>query len=217
MSIRTDHGREFYNETQFGNFCDKHGITHNFSAPRTPQSNGVVERKNRTLQEMSWTLLNEQNIPQKFWCNAVDTSTYILNHVLIRPFLNKTPYESYKGKKPTLGYFRGFGSKCFILNTKDYLTKFDPKSYEGVFLGYSQNSKAYIVLNKETLRVEESLNVKFEESPPPSKTSPLVDDDLVESQAIENLENIDNDKEDELLNQEITNVKESKSQRNRKH
>jgi transposase InsO family protein len=164
VSIRTDHGREFDNEFQFGNFCDNNGITHNFSAPLTPQSNGVVERKNRTLQEMSRTMLNEQNIPQKFWCNAVDTSTYILNRVLIRPFLNKTPYELYKGKKPTLGYFRVFGSKCFILNTKDYLTKFDPKSYEGVFLGYSQNSKAYIVLNKETLRVEESLNVTFDSS-----------------------------------------------------
>ena len=211
VSIRTDHGREFDNEFQFGNFCDKNGITHNFSAPRIPQSNGVVERKNRTLQEMSRTMLNEQNIPQKFWCNAVDTSTYILNRVLIRPFLNKTPYELYKGKKPTLGYFRVFGSKCFILNTKDYLTKFDPKSYEGVFLGYSQNSKAYIVLNKETLRVEESLNITFDESPPPSKTSPLVDDDLVESQAIESQEILGNDKEDELLNKELVNVKESKS------
>lgn len=98
VSIRTDHGHEFDNEFQFGKFCDKNGITHNFSAPRTPQSNGVVERKNRTLQEMSRTMLNEQNIPQKFWCNAVDTSTYILNRVLIRQFLNKTPYELYKGK-----------------------------------------------------------------------------------------------------------------------
>jgi hypothetical protein len=79
VSIRTDHGREFDNEFQFGNFCDINGITHNFSAPRTPQSNGVVERKNRTLKEMSRTMLNEQNIPQKFWCNVVDTSTYILN------------------------------------------------------------------------------------------------------------------------------------------
>jgi hypothetical protein len=125
--------------------------------------------------------------------------------------LNKTPYELYKGKKPTLGYFRVFGSKCFILNTKDYLTKFDPKSYEGVFLGYSLNSKAYIVLKKETLRVEESLNVTLDESPPPSKTSPLVDDDLVESQAIESQEILGNDKEDELLNKELVNVKESKS------
>ncbi|GKC25387.1 retrovirus-related pol polyprotein from transposon TNT 1-94, partial [Tanacetum coccineum] len=59
----------------------------------SPQSNGVVERKNRTLQEMSGTMLNEQSLPQKFWCNAVDTSTYILNRILIRAILGKTPYE----------------------------------------------------------------------------------------------------------------------------
>ncbi|GKD59873.1 retrovirus-related pol polyprotein from transposon TNT 1-94 [Tanacetum coccineum] len=92
VSIRTDHGREFDNEVQFGEFCNANGITHNFSAPRTPQSNGVVERKNRTLQEMSRTMLNEQSLPQKFWCNAVDTSTYILNRILIRAILGKTPY-----------------------------------------------------------------------------------------------------------------------------
>ncbi|GJS23317.1 retrovirus-related pol polyprotein from transposon TNT 1-94 [Tanacetum coccineum] len=63
VSIRTDHDREFDNEVQFGEFCNANGITHNFSAPRTPQSNGVVERKNRTLQEMSRTMLNEQSLP----------------------------------------------------------------------------------------------------------------------------------------------------------
>ncbi|GJW35015.1 retrovirus-related pol polyprotein from transposon TNT 1-94 [Tanacetum coccineum] len=61
--ILTDHGREFDNEVQFVVFCNKHGISPNFSAPRTPQSNGVVERKSRTLQEMSRTMLNEQFIP----------------------------------------------------------------------------------------------------------------------------------------------------------
>ncbi|GKA00867.1 retrovirus-related pol polyprotein from transposon TNT 1-94 [Tanacetum coccineum] len=142
ISIRTDHGREFDNDVQFGAFCDANGITHNFLAPCTPQSNGVVERKNRTLQEMSRTLLNEQSIPQKFWCNVVDTSTHILNRILIRPFFGKTLYELFKGRKPNLEHFKVFGSKCFILNTKDYLTKFDPKSSEGIFLGYSPNSKA---------------------------------------------------------------------------
>ncbi|GKB20654.1 retrovirus-related pol polyprotein from transposon TNT 1-94 [Tanacetum coccineum] len=82
IAIRTDHGQEFDNEVQFRAYCDAQGITHNFSAPRTPQSNGVVERKNRTLQEMSRTMLNEQSIPQKFWCNVVDTSTYILHRIL---------------------------------------------------------------------------------------------------------------------------------------
>ncbi|GJZ48043.1 retrovirus-related pol polyprotein from transposon TNT 1-94 [Tanacetum coccineum] len=190
-------------------FCDANGITHNFLAPRTPQSNGVVERKNRTLQEMARTMLNEQSIPQKFWCNVVDTSTYILNRILIRPFLGKTPYELFKGKKPSLEHFKVFGSKCFILNTKDYLTKFDPKSTEGVFLGYSPNSKAYIVLNKETMKVEESLNVNFEETPPP-KSSPLVDDDILENDIIEDQDKDLEIKENKSLNKEISNIKSSK-------
>ncbi|GJU34996.1 retrovirus-related pol polyprotein from transposon TNT 1-94 [Tanacetum coccineum] len=161
VSIRTDHGREFDNEVQFGEFRNANGITHNLSAPRTPQSNGMVERKNRTLQEMSRTMLNEQSLLQNFWCNAVDTSTYILNQILIRAILGKTPYELLRGRKPTLDYFKVFGSMCFILNTKDYLTKFDPKSYE-----------------------ETPLNVTFDETPQSLKTSPLVDDDLDEGEAI---------------------------------
>ncbi|GKA09363.1 retrovirus-related pol polyprotein from transposon TNT 1-94 [Tanacetum coccineum] len=166
VSIRTDHGREFDNEVQFGEFCNANGITHNFSAPRTPQSNGVVERKNRTLQEMSRTMLNEQSLPQKFWCNAVDTSTYILNRILIRAILGKTPYELLRGRKPTLDYFRVFGSKCFILNTKDYLTKFDPKSYEGVFLDEEEAIKVTEKKNlendieDETLEIDEIVNIK---------------------------------------------------------
>ncbi|GKA05026.1 retrovirus-related pol polyprotein from transposon TNT 1-94 [Tanacetum coccineum] len=162
---------------------------------------------------MSRTMLNEQSLPQMFWCNAVDTSTYILNRILIRAILGKTPYKLLRGKKPTLDYFRVFGSKCFILNTKDYLTKFDPKSYEGVFLGYSQNSKAYIILNKHR-KVEESLNVTFDETPPPPKTSPLVDDDLDEEEAIKVTEkkNLENDIVDETLEiDEIVNIKESRN------
>nr|GEU97512.1 retrovirus-related Pol polyprotein from transposon TNT 1-94 [Tanacetum cinerariifolium] len=187
VSTRTNHGWEFDNELQFREFCNANGITHNFSDPCTPQTNGVVERKNKTLQEMSRTKLNEQSLPQNFWYNAVDTSTYILNRFLIRFILGKTPYKLLRVRKPTLYYFRVFGSKFFILNTKDYLTKFDPKSYDGIFLGYSQNSKAYLILNKHTRKVKESLNVTFDEIPPPSKTSPLVDDDLDEEKAIKNV------------------------------
>ncbi|GKC78317.1 retrovirus-related pol polyprotein from transposon TNT 1-94 [Tanacetum coccineum] len=214
VSIRTDHDREFDNEVKFGEFCNANGITHNFSALRTPQSNGVVKRKNRTLQEMTKTMSNEQSLPQKFWCNAVDTSTYILNRILIRALLGKTPYELLRRRKPTFDYFKVFRSKCFILNTKDYLTKFDPKSYEGIFLGYSKNSKAYIILNKNAMKIKESLNMTFDETPPPSKTSPLVDDDLDEEEAIYVTEkkNLENDIEDETLEiDEIVNIKESRN------
>ena len=77
-SIRSDHGREFEN-VEFESFCDEHGIEHNFLAPRTPQQNGVVERKNGTLREMARTMLHENNLPTYFWAKAVNTSCYILN------------------------------------------------------------------------------------------------------------------------------------------
>ncbi|GJX04467.1 retrovirus-related pol polyprotein from transposon TNT 1-94 [Tanacetum coccineum] len=163
---------------------------------------------------MSRTMLNDQSLPQKFWCNVVDTSTYIVNRILIRAILRKTPYELLRGRKPTLDYFRVFGNKCFILNTKDYLTKFNPKSYECVFLGYSKNSKAYIVLNKHFIKIKESLNVTFDETPPPSKTSPLVDDDLDEEEAIKVTKKkiLENDIEDGTLEiDEIVNIKESRN------
>nr|GEU89493.1 retrovirus-related Pol polyprotein from transposon TNT 1-94 [Tanacetum cinerariifolium] len=214
VSIRTDHGREFDNEVQFREFCNANGITHNSSTPRTPQSNDVVKRKNRTLQEMSRTMVNEQSLPQTFWCNAVDTSTYLINRILTRAILGKTPYELLGGRKPTLDYFRVFGSECFILNTKYYLTKFDLKSYEGVFLRYSQNIKGYIIHNKHTRKIKESLNATFDENPPPSKTPPLVDDDLDEEEAIKITENknLEKDIEDESLEiDEIVNITESKN------
>nr|GEV34772.1 zf-CCHC domain-containing protein/DUF4219 domain-containing protein/UBN2 domain-containing protein [Tanacetum cinerariifolium] len=90
---------------------------------------------------------------------------------------NRKLFSSYKAYNE--------GNVIFGSNLRDYLTKFDPKSYEGVFLGYSQNSKAYIILNKQTMKVEELLNVTFDESPPPPKTSPLEDDELVEEEDIE--------------------------------
>ena len=81
-----------------------------------------------------------------------------------------------------------FGCKVFILNTNKYLIKFDPKSYEGVFLGYSQTSKAYIVLNKETMRIEESLNVTFDESMPEPKLSPSVEDGVINEHIVQDKE-----------------------------
>ncbi|GKC52089.1 hypothetical protein Tco_1074834 [Tanacetum coccineum] len=85
---------------------------------------------------------------------------------------------------------------------------------DGKVIGYSQNSEAYIILNKDTRKVKESLNVTFDENPPPSKTSPLVDDDLDEEEAIKVTEkkNLENDIVDETLEiDEIVNIKESRN------
>jgi len=113
-SIKSDNGREFQND-KFDRFCSKLGIKHNFSAPRTPQQNGVVERKNRSLVELAKTMLNETELPNYLWADVVSTTCYVLNQVLIRPILKKTPYEPFKGRKPNVSHLKVFGCKCFIL------------------------------------------------------------------------------------------------------
>ncbi|KAH9792587.1 Integrase catalytic domain-containing protein [Citrus sinensis] len=188
VCIRSDHGGEFENHA-FESFCNNLGIEHQFSSPRTPQQNGVVERKNRSIQEMARTMLNENALPKYFWAEAVNTACYVLNRVLIRPNLNKTPYELWKDRKPNIGYFKVFGCKCFVLNTKDNLGKFDPKSDVGIFLGYSNSSKAYRVYNKRTLVVEESMHVTFDESNPSSTEKVVVDDDAGEEEQEEEASN----------------------------
>jgi len=114
-SIKSNNGREFQNE-KFERFCSKLGIKHNFSTPRTPQQNGVVERNNRSLEELARTMLNETELPKYFWADAVSTTCYVLNRVLIRPILKKTPYELFKGRKPNVSHLKVFGCKSFILN-----------------------------------------------------------------------------------------------------
>jgi len=161
--IRSDHGGEFQNE-KFSKFCEKIGILHNYSAPRTPQQNGVVERKNRSLEELARTMLSESSLPKYFWADAISTSGYVMNRVLIRPILKKTPYELFNGRKKNINHLRVFGCNCFILNNgKENLWKFDEKADNGIFIGYSLNSHAYIIYNKRLMTVEEFVHVVFDE------------------------------------------------------
>jgi len=100
-------------------------------------------------------MLNDTNLPKYFWAKPVNTACYIMNKVLIRPILKKKPYELYKGRKPNISRLHIFGCKCFVLyNGKDNLGKFDAKSDEGIFLGYSLNSKAFRIYNKRTMTIE---------------------------------------------------------------
>jgi hypothetical protein len=163
IRIRSDHGTEFEN-TQFSLFCDSKGITHEFSAPKTPQQNGVAERKNRTLQEMARVMLSSKNLSKKFWAEAVNTACHVGNRVFLRVGSTMTPYEILLGKKPTVKYFHVFGCICYILNDREYLSKFDSKSDKAIFLGYSTNSRAYRVYNLKTKSVMESINVVFDDA-----------------------------------------------------
>ena len=101
-------------------------------------------------------MLLDRSLPDLFWAEAVSTACHILNLCLIRPILKKTPYELWRGKKLNISYFHSFGCKFFIHNNgKNHLGKFDPRSDEGIFLGYAISSRAFRVFNKRTLCVEE--------------------------------------------------------------
>ncbi|XP_021734165.1 uncharacterized protein LOC110700891 [Chenopodium quinoa] len=164
VHLRSNHGTDFEN-SKFDEFCEEHGMDHNFSASKTPQQNGVVERKNRSLEDMERTMLISSGLPRNFWAEAVNTACYILNKVSIRAITNKTPYELMKGRKPNISYFRSFGCRCFVHNNgKRNLGKFDERSDEAVFLGYASNSKAYRVYNKRTMCVDESVHIIFDET-----------------------------------------------------
>ncbi|GJV08766.1 putative ribonuclease H-like domain-containing protein [Tanacetum coccineum] len=136
--IRCDNGTEFKNK-EMNQFCERKGIKREFSVARTPQQNGVAERKNRTLIEAARTMLADSKLPTTFWAEAVNTACYVQNRVLVTKPHNKTPYELFLGRKPALGFMRPFGCHVTILNTIDHLGKFDGKADEGFFVGYSIN------------------------------------------------------------------------------
>ncbi|GJU56883.1 putative ribonuclease H-like domain-containing protein [Tanacetum coccineum] len=163
--IRSDNGTEFKNKVM-DDFCREKGIKREYSVARTPQQNGVAERRNRTLIEAARTMLADSKLPTTFWAEAVSTACYVQNRVLVVKPHNKTPYELFRGFKPALSFMRPFGCHVTILNTLDSLGKFDGKSDEGFFVGYSLSSKAFRVYNTRTKRVEENLHIGFLENKP---------------------------------------------------
>nr|GEU52218.1 hypothetical protein [Tanacetum cinerariifolium] len=135
------------------------GILKNF---RTEIENLVdKKRRNRTLIEAAKTMIADSKLPTIFWVEAVNTVCYVQNRVLVVKPHNKTLYELFRGRTPALSFMRPFGCHVIILNTLDYLGKFDGKSDEGFFVGYSLNSKAFRVYNIRTRKVEENLHIRF--------------------------------------------------------
>ena len=183
-AIRSDNGTEFRNAV-LNDFCTDKGISRQYSAPRTPQQNGVVERKNRTLIEAARTMISQSRLPIYFWAEAVSTACYTQNRTLINKDLDKTPYEVMANRKPSLSYFHVFGAKCFVLK-EEHLGKFDAKAEEGIFLGYSLESKAYRVYLINDDKLIESINVRFDDTKLPS----LQKENESDSLEFENLEDI---------------------------
>jgi transposase InsO family protein len=133
--IRSDNGSEFKN-LQVEEYLEEEGIKHELLAPYTPQQNGVVERKNRTLIDMARTMLGEYKTPERFWSEAVNTACHAINWLYLHRLLKKTSYKLLTGNKPNVLYFCVFGNKCYILVNNGKHSKFAPKAVEVFLLGY---------------------------------------------------------------------------------
>jgi transposase InsO family protein len=178
-NIRSDNSTEFKN-TQVEGFLDEEGIKHEFSAPYTPQQNGVAKKKNRTLIKMVRTILDGYKTSDWFWVEAINMTCHTTNCLYLHKLLKKTFYEFLTDNKPNVSYFWVFGSKCYILQKRSKSSKFSPKTYEGVLLGYDSNSYTYRVFNVTIDCVEITCDTVFDETIGSQKEQ--VDIDLVDDE-----------------------------------
>nr|GEV14833.1 integrase, catalytic region, zinc finger, CCHC-type, peptidase aspartic, catalytic [Tanacetum cinerariifolium] len=127
--VRTDNGTEFNNKT-LAKFFDEVGITQRFSAARTPQQNGVVERRNRTLVEAARTMLTMltfANLPLFLWAEAIAIAYFTQNRSIIHKRFDKTPYELMNKRKPNIKFFHVFVFRCYLLNDYEDVRKLKAK------------------------------------------------------------------------------------------
>nr|GFA66058.1 retrovirus-related Pol polyprotein from transposon TNT 1-94 [Tanacetum cinerariifolium] len=160
--IRTDNRTEFVNQT-LRDYYEEVGISHETSVACSPQQNGVVERRNRTLIEAARTMLIYTQAPLFLWAVAVATACFTQNHSIIRLRHGKTPYELLHSKLLYLSFFHVFGALCYPTNDSENLGKLQPKADIGIFIGYAPTKKAFRIYNRRTRRIMETIHVHFDE------------------------------------------------------
>ncbi|GJS95274.1 retrovirus-related pol polyprotein from transposon TNT 1-94 [Tanacetum coccineum] len=162
--VRTDKGMKFLNKTLHAYFAQE-GIEHQTSTARTPEQNGIVERRNRTLVEVARTTLSVAKVPLHFWAEAIITTCFTQNYSLIIPRHEKTPYHIINGRKSSVKFFHIFGSLCYIVRDGENLNKMKEKGDACIFVGYSTKSRVYRVYNQRTRVIVETIHVNFDELP----------------------------------------------------
>ncbi|GKA46138.1 retrovirus-related pol polyprotein from transposon TNT 1-94 [Tanacetum coccineum] len=170
ISVRTDRGTEFLNKT-LNAFFKEEGIEHQTSTPRTPEQNGVVERRNRTLVEAARTMLSASKLPLFFWAEAIATACYTQNRSIIIPTHEKTAYHIINDRKPSIKHLHIFGCTCYLTRDGENLDKMKEKGDTCILVGYSTKSKGYRVYNKRTRLIVESIHLRFDEIKEMSETS----------------------------------------------
>jgi len=126
---------------ELSKFYEDNGIIHKFTVPYSPESNGVSERKNRTLVEMVNCMLISSRLPDFWWDEALLSAYYILNRVAMKRF-SKTPYEFWYNRKPNLSHLKVWGCLTYVRKSNPEITKLGNKIYKCVYIGYARNKSA---------------------------------------------------------------------------
>jgi len=162
VCLRSDRGGE-YNSREFDEYCKEFGIKRQLTAAYTPQQNGIAERKNRSVMNMTRCMLMEMSVPRKFWPEAVQYVVYILNRSPSKALNDITPEEKWSSWKPSVEHLRIFGSLAYALVPYQKRIKLDEKSIKCVMFGVSKESKAYRLYDPATGKILISRDVQFDE------------------------------------------------------
>ena len=163
QTFRTDRGGEFVSQ-DFDSFCDTHGINGHLTALYTPQQNGVVRKRNRTLMGMARSIMKHMHVPNYLWGEAIRHSTYLLNRIATRAPKDKTPYEVFRAKRPNINHLWIFGCIAYAKVEKPHLKKLDDRSRMLVHLGTEPRSKAYRLLDPQAMKIIVRRDVVYDET-----------------------------------------------------
>ena len=162
-SLRSDNGLEYKNE-RLKKYCREKSISQEFTVPYNPEQNGMAERMNRTLIEMTRCYLNDSSMEKKYWGEAIMTAAYTKNRLPVESNKNRIPYEALNGKSADYKDMRVFGCKCYAHIPKEKRSKLENASEICRFLGYATDQKGYRLLSINTGNVIVSRSVIFEEA-----------------------------------------------------
>ena len=162
-TLRSDNGTE-YTSKEFQKFCEDEGIERQLTVRYTPQQNGVSERKNQTIVEMAKSMMHEKELPITFWAEAVYTAVYLTNRCPTKAVWGKTPFEAWRGRKPSLNHLKVFGSICYAHIPKVHRSKFGEASERCIFVGYSSMSKGYRIFSLAENKVFISRDIQVDEN-----------------------------------------------------
>jgi hypothetical protein len=154
-------GKYFSNE--FSEYLKEHGIQRKYSCSYSPQQNAVVERKNKHIAEIACAMLNEKNLPNYFWAEAVANAVYIMNQTPTTSIHGMTPEEKFTSKKLDVSHLVMFGCIAYVHVPNEKRSKLDPKVEKCIFIGYSLEQKGYRCFNPSTRKLQVSRNVVFDE------------------------------------------------------